>query len=53
VYLNENNLPDPKGAAIVFLTTEPIVSDSSCEDENDYEDLPGCVKIRIPAGSRH
>lgn len=29
-----------KGAAIVFLTTEPIVSDSSCEDESDYEDLP-------------
>jgi hypothetical protein len=28
------------GAAIVFLITEPIVLDSSCEDESDYDDLP-------------
>lgn len=28
------------GAAIIFMTTEPIVSDASCEHENNYEDLP-------------
>ncbi|MGD2090271.1 MAG: hypothetical protein PVH61_29110 [Candidatus Aminicenantes bacterium] len=28
------------GAAVIFLTTDPIVSDASCEDESDYEDLP-------------